>query len=128
MTGCLPSPTGRKTSARRTTPSSIAIGVSQSICMRSGDLSGTGIVGTTSRSDVAALDLLGERLHEFGNLRQVRVDGERPAKRFERELILAELLHDDAEAGERAEVTRLARQHLADVGDRFAVILVGEVE
>ena len=33
MTGCLPEPMGRNTSARRTTPSSIVIGVSQSTRM-----------------------------------------------------------------------------------------------
>src|SRR5262249_10237460 len=33
--GCLPSPVGRKISARRTTPSSIEIGTSQSICIPS---------------------------------------------------------------------------------------------
>ena len=46
------------------------------------------------------------------------MDRERAAERFERALVVAELLQDDAEPGERAEVARLARQHLADVGDR----------
>ena len=44
------------------------------------------------------------------------------------QLLLAEFLHDHAEAGERAEMARLARQHLADVGERPAVIFVHEVE
>src|SRR6185295_8742352 len=79
-------------------------------------------------SDVPAFDLLGQRLHEIRNLLQMRVDGERAAERVERKLLLAELLHDDAEAGERAEVARLARQHLPDVGERSAVVLVGEME
>src|SRR6187200_174837 len=35
MTGCFPGPFGRNTSARNTTPSSMAIGASQSICMPS---------------------------------------------------------------------------------------------
>src|SRR5580704_182274 len=40
MTGNLPSPTGRNTSARNVTPSSISIGTSQPICMpsRSSDI------------------------------------------------------------------------------------------
>ena len=38
------------------------------------------------------------RLHEVGDLLQMRIDGERAAERLERELVLAELLHDDAEA------------------------------
>src|SRR4051794_27003241 len=36
MTGCFPAPVGRNTSARRTTPSSMVIGASQSTCMRAG--------------------------------------------------------------------------------------------
>src|SRR5207342_2907350 len=36
MTACLPAPVGRNTSARRTTPSSMVIGASQSTCMRAG--------------------------------------------------------------------------------------------
>src|SRR6476469_11039720 len=35
MTGCLPGPLGRNTSARNATPSSMAIGASQSTCMPS---------------------------------------------------------------------------------------------
>src|SRR6266540_448278 len=35
MTGCLPRPNGRKTSARSTSPSSASIGTSHSICMPS---------------------------------------------------------------------------------------------
>src|SRR5262245_54917924 len=50
MTGCCPAPTGRKTSARSTTPSSIVIGTSQSICMAEA-LSPRSGRGGRSRSD-----------------------------------------------------------------------------
>ena len=78
--------------------------------------------------DIPSLDLLGQGLHEVGDLRQVRVHGERTAESLQRKLVLAELLHDDAEAGERRKVPRLARQHLAKVGERLGEILVGEIE
>src|SRR5947208_739845 len=58
----------------------------------------------------------------------MRVHRERAAEGFERELILAELLHDDAEARQRPEMTWLARQHLADIAERLAEILGGEIK
>src|SRR5262245_17420495 len=48
---------------------------------------------------------------------------ERAAVRIERRLVVAELLHDGAEPRERAEVTRLTHQHLADIRNRAAVVL-----
>src|ERR1044072_4466148 len=82
----------------------------------------------TRVSNIPPVDLFGQRLHEVRDLRQMRVDGERLAERFERELVLVEFLHDDAEAGERTEMARLARQHLANVGKRLAVVLVREMD
>src|SRR5215510_936599 len=79
-------------------------------------------------SDIAALDLLGQSLDDLGNLLDVRVHSERAAEHFERPLLLAELLHDQAEAGQRAEVARLARQHLADVVEGAAVVLLHEID
>src|SRR2546421_1395786 len=58
----------------------------------------------------------------------MRIDRQRAAERFERELLLTEFLHDNAETRERAEMARLARQHLTDVGKRLAVVLVGEMQ
>src|SRR5438093_10932763 len=55
------------------------------------------------------------------------MDRQRAAIGFERRLVVAELLHDGAEPGERAEMARLARQHLADIRNRAAVVLGVEV-
>ena len=54
------------------------------------------------------------------------MDGERAAEGVERALVVAKLLQDDAEPRERAEMARLARQHLADVGKRPAEILLAK--
>src|SRR5215510_16533093 len=48
---------------------------------------------------------------------------ERAAERLERRLVVAKLLHDGAEPRERPEVARLARQHLADIRNRAAIVL-----
>ena len=55
------------------------------------------------------------------------MDGERAAEGVERVPVVAELLQDDAEAGERAEMARLARKHLADVGKRPPEVFLGEI-
>src|SRR5262245_60736569 len=73
--------------------------------------------------DVAAFDLLGQTLHEIRHLLQMRVHGKRAAECLERELVLVEFLHDDAKSGQGAEMARLARQHLADVGQRPGIVL-----
>src|SRR4051794_27332361 len=77
-------------------------------------------------SNIPALDLFGQRLHEIRNLLQIGIDGERAAKCLQRELVFAKLLHDDPEAGERAEMTRLAPEHLLDVGECATVVPRGE--
>src|SRR5260370_17587166 len=43
--------------------------------------------------------------------------------RIKRALIVAKLLQDDAEARERTEMARLARQHLVDIGKREVKVL-----
>ncbi len=55
-----------------------------------------------------------QRLHHVGDVLEVRIDRERLAIGFERVLVVADLLQHQAEAGQRAEMARLARQHLAD--------------
>ncbi len=45
------------------------------------------------------------------------IDGERLAIGFERILVVADVLQHQAEPRQRAEVARLARQDLGDVGD-----------
>src|SRR5262245_31995317 len=77
--------------------------------------------------DLAAFDLLGELLHQLRNLLELGMHRERTPVGFERGLVLAELLHDGAEPGERPEMARLAHKHLMDVLDRADVILVVEV-
>src|SRR5580704_4257974 len=75
------------------------------------------------KSDIPPLDLLGQRLHDVGDVLEMRVDHQRLAVGFERVLVVADVLQDEAEARPRAEVARLERQHLADVGERMAVIV-----
>jgi hypothetical protein len=43
-------------------------------------------------------------------------------------LVVADVLQDEAEARPGAEVARLERQHLADVGERVAVIVFQVVD
>ena len=78
---------------------------------------------STPGSDIPPLDLLGQRLHDVGDVLEMRVDRQRLAVGFERVLVVADVLQDEAEARPRAEVARLERQHLADVGKRVAVIV-----
>ncbi len=54
-------------------------------------------------SDIPALDLFGQGFDEIGNARQMRIDLERLAIDIERPLVLAKILHDQAETGERTE-------------------------
>src|SRR5229473_6868258 len=74
-------------------------------------------------SDIPAVDLVGELLDQVGNALEMRMDRERAAVDVERLLVVAELLQDDAEPRQRAEMARLAREHLADVGERARVLL-----
>src|SRR6185369_8534326 len=85
-------------------------------------------LGVRSRSDIPALDLLLESLHQIGHALQTRIDRERAAIDFERLLVVADILQDESETGHRAEVSRLALEHLADVGDRAAVVLLHVIE
>src|ERR1700693_3031207 len=83
--------------------------------------------GMTQSSDIPALDLVGQRFDEFRDLRQMRIDLERAAERLERAFVLAHLLQDHAESGQRPEMARLARERLGDVGERSPVVLLGEI-
>src|SRR5580704_247733 len=78
--------------------------------------------------DIPPLDLLGQRLHHVGDVLEMRVDRQRFAIGFERVLVVADVLQDEAEARPGAEVARLERQHLADVGKRMAVIVLQIVD
>ena len=60
-----------------------------------------------------------------GEVVEVGIDGERLAVGFERVLVVADVLQDQAKAGQRAEMARFANKHLANVEERMAVILVG---
>src|SRR3954447_9365148 len=75
-------------------------------------------------SDIPALDLFGQRLDQVGNALEMRMHGERAAEGVERVLVVAELLQDHAQARQRAEMAWLPRQHLVDVGQRSAEILL----
>src|SRR5580704_4133831 len=79
-------------------------------------------------SDVAAFDLLAQRLDDFVDVLEVGIDRQRPAIGFERVLVVTEFLHDETEPGPRAEMARLPRQHLADVAERAAVIFLQEMQ
>ena len=48
-----------------------------------------------------------KRLDGVGEIVEMRVDGERLAIGFERVFVVADILQDEAEAGQRAEVPRL---------------------
>src|SRR5258708_12375268 len=52
----------------------------------------------------------------------MRMDGECTPERIEGVLVVAELLQDDSESRERAEMARLARQHFVDIGERAAKV------
>src|SRR5580698_9758775 len=64
--------------------------------------------------NIPPLDLLGQRLHDVGDVLEMRVDRQRLAVGFERVLVVADVLQDEAEARPRGEVARLERQHLAN--------------
>src|SRR5258707_5462661 len=73
------------------------------------------------QSDVAAFDLFGQRLDQFRHLFEVRVDGERLAERVERAFLVADVLHDHAEAGQRAEMAGIPGQDLTHVAQRKGI-------
>src|SRR3954470_19821147 len=77
--------------------------------------------GPWRRSDAAAFDLLGQTLDHLVDLGEIRIDLQCAAEHVERVLLVAELLEDHAEPRYRAEVARLADQHLADVLHRLGV-------
>ena len=78
--------------------------------------------------NIPALDLFLQGLDQLGNALDARVDRQRAAIDFQRLLVVADVLHDQAEAGKRAEVARLAAQHLVDIGKRATVILFHVVD
>src|SRR5216683_830481 len=67
-------------------------------------------VAGSCRSDIPAVDLVGELLDQVGDALEVRMDRERAAVNVERLLVVAELLQDDAEPRQRAEMARLAHE------------------
>src|SRR5579859_588234 len=76
------------------------------------------------RSDLPPLDLVDQRLDHVGDVFEVRIEGERLAVGRKRILIVADLLEHHAEPGQRTEMARLARQHLADVGNGAGKIVI----
>ena len=72
--------------------------------------------------NIPALDLFLQCLHQVGDALQARIDRERAPIDFQRLFVVADVLHDQAETGQRAEMARLAAQHLANVGERAAVV------
>src|SRR5262247_4001055 len=78
--------------------------------------------------DIAPVDLFAQLLEQIGNALQVRVDGERTAERVERAFVVAELLQDDPQSRERAEMARLACQYFVDVGERAAEVFFRVVD
>src|SRR5947207_10988421 len=54
--------------------------------------------------DIPALDFFAQRFHRIGHIAQVGIDRERRLVGFQRVLIVADVLEDQAEPGERAEV------------------------
>src|SRR4029077_14866082 len=101
--------------------------------MTSSAKSGRGIPGLRKcnpgyGSNIPPLDLLGQRLHHVGDVLEVGVDRQRLAVGFERVLVVADVLQDEAEARQRAEMARLERQHLAQVGKRMTEIVFQVVD
>src|SRR6516165_634028 len=82
----------------------------------------------TSRSNILPLDLLGQGLDHLADVLEMRIDGKRAAVGFERVLVVAELLQDQTQSRQRTEMARLARQHLAQVGERMGDIVLEEVD
>src|SRR5262245_56096175 len=60
-----------------------------------------------SALDIAPFNLLGQRLHQGWHLFQVRIDRKRLTEGFQRPLVVADLLHDHAKAGEGAKMPGL---------------------
>src|ERR1700704_4964288 len=77
----------------------------------------------SSEADVVVPELR----HRVLDAVEVRIDLQRAAVGDERLTVLADGMHDRAEAGERAEVARLERQYVLDVGERAAVVAHDEV-
>ena len=78
--------------------------------------------------NIPAFDLLLQFLHHLGDALQARIDRERAAVDFKRLLVVAEVLQDQAEPGQRAEMARLPAQHFANVGERVAIVLFHVVD
>jgi hypothetical protein len=76
------------------------------------------------RSDIAALDLLGQGFDQFRHFFKVRIDGERLPEGVERAPFVADILHDHAEPRQRAKMARFADQYLLDVFERMGIIVL----
>src|SRR5260370_41387724 len=79
---------------------------------------------STDRSDIAALDLLGQGFDQLRHFFKVRVDGERLPECVERALFVADVLHDHAEPRQRTKMARFADQYLLDVLERMGIIVL----
>src|SRR6266568_7676501 len=79
-------------------------------------------ISARKSSDIAPFDLFGQLLDQVGNALKVGMHGKRAAEGVERMLVVAELLEDHAQAGQRPEMAWLALEHLLDVGDRSVEI------
>src|SRR5215813_12236506 len=79
-------------------------------------------------SDIAAVDFFTQLLDQIGNALQVRMDGECTPERVEGVSVVAELLQDDSETRERAEMARLARQHFVDIRERAGEVFFRVVD
>src|SRR5262245_61574908 len=77
-----------------------------------------------SNSDIATFNLFLQGLHEIGNAFHSRIDGERAAVNIKRVLVVADLLQDQAKSRQRAEMARFALEHLADIGQRAAIVFL----
>src|SRR5450631_3517899 len=78
--------------------------------------------------DFASFDLFDQRLDLFRDALEPRVDVERLAIGIERALVVADVLHDQADPGQRPEMARLPGQHLAEIGERIGVVLLQEID
>src|SRR3984893_10596109 len=77
---------------------------------------------------VAPFDFFLQGLDLVDHALEARIDLKRLAIGIERALVVADVLHDEAEARQRPEMPRLAGQHLADVGERIGIILFHEID
>ena len=78
--------------------------------------------------DIPSLDLLGQGLHEVGTFGRCGFTASARRKASSASLSSPNSCMMTPRPDERAEVPRLARQHLAEVGERLAEVLVGEIE